>query len=49
MTVQCHKPSAVLLNELQKQHREIAELKTLRAENTDLKARLERLERMIGS
>lgn len=34
----------MLLNEVQKQHRRIAELQ---AENSDLKARLEKLEKFI--
>ena len=43
-TVQYHKLNAMLLNELQKHHRR---LDALKAENADLKARLEALERFV--
>ena len=42
--MQYHKLNAMLLNELQKHHRR---LDALKAENADLKARLEALERFV--
>ena len=45
-TVQYHKINAMLLNEVQKQHRQIGEQQQ---ELTDLKARLAALERRLGS
>jgi hypothetical protein len=46
-TVQYQKLNVMLLNEIQKQRREIAELKRQAAENAELKARLENLEGMV--
>lgn len=45
-TVQYHKINAMLLNEVQKQHRQIGEQQR---ELTDLKSRLAALERLLGS
>jgi Chaperone of endosialidase len=45
-TVQYHKINAMLLNEVQKQHRQIGDQQR---ELTDLKARLAALERLLGS
>lgn len=45
-TVQYHKLTTMLLNEVQKQHQQ---LEKQRAENADLRARLARIEQMIGS
>jgi len=45
-TVQYHKLAPMLLNELQKQHRRID---ALQAENAELKARLEAVERVVLS
>jgi type II secretory pathway component PulJ len=43
-TVQYQKPEAVLLNEVQKQHRDLEKQKH---DNAELKARLEVLERLV--
>ena len=51
-SVQYHKVNVLLLHEVQQQHRKIEEqreeLKALKAETAELKARLETLGRMLG-